>query len=206
MSVDRSLRANNNPRSSGVGTFGNTYIHNQADEDQFNIRTRASLGDPDAIERLDPNDANNISAATVKAVHEAALREDAKLNTRHRSADTFLALHPEFIETKANCDAMSRTLHALFGGIPFTTDHFQKAYEVLNANNSLTLDQATIVKQQQKAANERAKAAREQHARETRVFSEVEKENMSLEELRAAENREIQQRMQQAGERGGNDW
>jgi hypothetical protein len=193
-------------RSFGVGSYGNAYVRNQASEDQFNIKTRAALGDPEAQEKLDLNDPDNMSAEQVKAVHEAALRADVKLNTRHESANTFLALHPEFIETDENCNAMSRTLHALFGDIPFTTDHFLKAYEVLNANNSLTLDQAVIVKQKQAEANQRAKVAREKHARENRVFSEAEKENMSLEELRAAENREIQRRMQEAGERGGNDW
>jgi hypothetical protein len=120
--------------------------------------------------------------------------------------DHFVALHPEFIDINANAETMNRTLEALYGDRLYSVDEFEKAYAVCRANNSLELDEALIVKQQQAAANQRAKAAREQRAAATRVFSEAEKENMSLEELREAENREIRRRMQEAGERGGNGW
>jgi hypothetical protein len=192
--------------ASGVGSLGNFHVRSQADSDQFNIKTRAALGDPEALEQLDADDPDNLSAEQIRAAHDLAVRADATLTTRSESAEEFLALCPEFLDTQANGDAMNKTLHALFGDVAFTTDHFLKAYEVLNATNALSLDQVVIVKRKQAEANERAKAAREKHARETRVFSESEKENMSLEELREAENREIKRRMQLAGERGGNDW
>jgi hypothetical protein len=101
---------------------------------------------------------------------------------------------------------MNRTLEALYGERVYTVDEFERAYAVCRANNSLQLDQSAIVKQQQAAANARAKAAREQRAAETRVHTEDELNSMSLEDLREVANQGFQRELQAAGERGGNGW
>jgi hypothetical protein len=201
MSTDRSVRAINSSRSSGVGSFGNATI--QRDVDPFNDKVKRSLDGEKLFDDGSPR-FEDWSPAKQRAAYEGLARGDEKNIARSQVASAFLQLHPEFIDIDTNAQILTRTLHALFGDVAFTIDQFAKGYEVCRANNSLQLDQAEIVKQQQAVANQRAKAAREQHARETRVFSEDEKENMSLEELREAENREIRRRMQEAGERGGN--
>jgi hypothetical protein len=179
-----------------VGSY-TRYTPNSAEEDPFNIRVRAFKDDnmPDGPE--------NAPAEEVKAWADHFQREDTNKIAQRANADAFLALHPEFLDMQANAEAMNRTLEALYGDRVYTVSEFEKAYQVCRANNSLTLDEAMIVKQQQAAANERAKAARARRAAETRVFSEDEKYNMSLEELRRIEDREIQQRMQRGGEEGG---
>ena len=152
---------------------------------------------------------SNYAGHPAERIKEAALGFERADNTRieqRAHADAFVALHTEWIDIDTNAQTMNKTLAALYGERLYSVSEFEKAYEVCRANNSLKLDQVEIVKQQQAAADQRAKAAREQRAAETRVFSEDEKENMSLEELRVAENREIQRRMQEAGERGGNGW
>jgi len=203
MSVDRSLRADNSTRTSGVGTFGNATI--QRDVDPFDDKVRRSLDGEKLFDDESPR-FEDWSPAKQRSAYEGMARGDEKSTAHHQNADAFIALHPEFLDTDRNGQAINRTLQTMYGDIVFTVEHFDAAYRVCCANNLLDLDQAEIVKQQQAAANQRAKAAREQRAAATRVFSEVEKENMSLEELREAENREIRRRMQEAGERGGNDW
>jgi hypothetical protein len=198
MSVDRSVRAVNSPRQSFGGSFGNATIHREIDP--FDEKARRTL---DGTLGELPDTFENWSADRVKEAALGFARADSDRIAQRSNADAFLALHKEFIDIDANGQTMNRTLEALYGDRVYSVAEFEKAYAVCRANNSLTLDQAEIVKQQQKAANERAKAAREQHAAATRVFSEEEKENMSLEELRDLENREIQKRMQQVAEEGG---
>jgi hypothetical protein len=200
MSTDRSVRATNSNRTSGVGMFGHSYLHNQAAEDPLNVKARRSLDG--TLDEL-PDTFENWSAEQVKEAALGFARADSDRIAQRANADAFLALHREFLDIDANGQTMNRTLAALYGDRLYSVAEFEQAYTVCCANNSLTLDKAEIVKQQQKATNERAKAARAQLAAETRVFSEDEKENMSLEELRAAETREIQQRMQRIGEEGG---
>jgi hypothetical protein len=181
-------------RVSGTGSYGNSIVHREVDP--FDDKVRRSL---DGTLNELPDTFENWSADRIK---EAALgfeRADRDRIAQKANADAFLALHPEFVDLNTNGQTMNRTLEALYGDRLYSVAEFEKAYDVCRANNSLTLDQAEVVKQQQAAANERAKAARKQRAAETRVFSEHEKEAMSLEELREAENRELNQR-----ERGGN--
>jgi type IV secretory pathway VirJ component len=188
-------------RSSGVGIYGNAIVEREVDP--FDDKIRRSLDG--TLSEL-PDTFENWSAQRVKEAALGFARADSDRIAQKANADAFLTLHKEFIDIDANGQTMNRTLEALYGDRVYSVSEFEKAYAVCRANNSLTLDQAEIVKQQQAETNQRAKAAREQRAAATRVFSEDEKDNMSLEELRAVENREIQQRMQQGGERGGNDW
>jgi hypothetical protein len=188
-------------RASGVGIYGNAIVHREVDP--FDDKARRSL---DGTLGELPDTFENWSADRVKEAALGFARADSDRTAQRANADRFLALHKEFVDIDSNGQTMNRTLEALYGDRVYTVAEFEKAYAVCCANNSLELDQALIVKQQQAAANQRAKTAREQHAAATRVFSEDEKENMSLEELRATENREMLLQMQQAGERGGNGW
>jgi hypothetical protein len=107
-------------------------------------------------------------------------RADAKLNTRLQTSASFIDLHKEFLDTEANGQAMNRTLQAMYGDVAFTLEQMENAYAVLRANTMLDVDQAVIVKQEQAAANERAKAARERSA----GHSMEELYEMDLEDLR----------------------
>jgi len=81
----------------------------------------------------------------------------------------------------------NKTLDAMFGANrTYTIEQFERAYQVCCANNSLELDRAEIAKQEQAAAKERAKAARAKRAVETRVYTEAEKEEMSLRRIATA--------------------
>jgi hypothetical protein len=182
-----------------IGSY-TRYISNPAEIDPLNQRVRDFLDDsmPDGPE--------NAPAEEVRAWAEHFQRADTNAIAQRENADAFLAVHPEFLDTKANGETMNRTLETLYGDRVYTVSEFEKAYRVCCANKSLALDKAEIAKQEQAAADERANAAREQRAQETRTFTEDEKYTMSLDELRQLENREIQKRMQQAGERGGNGW
>jgi len=187
-------------RVSGTGSYGNAVVPRKVNP--FDEQVKRSLdGEPlfnDESPRFE-----DWSPAKQRAAYDGFVRADNDKSEQKANADTFLALHKEFLDTNENGQAMNRTLEALYGNKVYTVDEFERAYAVCRANNSLTLDKAEIVKQQQAAANQRAKEAREKRVRETRVFSEDEKETMSLEELREAENREIQQQNRRIAEEGG---
>jgi hypothetical protein len=125
------------------------------------------------------------------------------VSTLRQNADAFASLHSEYLDTPENGKRFNNTLKAMFGDCAHTVEQFEAAYQVLRANNTLDLDQAEIVKQEQAATNQRNKAARDQRARDTRTYTEDEKYSMSLDQLRQLETREIQQRMQRRGEEGG---
>jgi hypothetical protein len=208
MSTDRSLRADNNNRTSGVGTFGNSYIQNQADSDQFNIRTRAFMGNPEALEMLDPNDPDNISAETVKAVHEAALREDRATQDsaeNKKTADGFVACHPEYVDNYANAQLLLNQMNTMFGPGLHTADHHEAAYEYLRNNTDfLKLDKTVVAAQQKQAVKQRYADSRAAEAKRITNLSEAELEALPLEEIRRLDAIERQQQLQLAGERGGN--
>ena len=209
MSVDRSVRAVNNSRSSGVGSFGNSYVHNQADEDQFNIRTRASMGDEEALRRLDPTHPDNIPAATVKAVHEAALRADKAAQDRvetQKNADAFIAAHPELIDNKANAELLLNQARTMFGDGAITVDNWESAYQYMRTNTKfLKFDATELEKQRQLEAKKRYDAAQARVAERT-FNPNANYDELSLEELRNRADEETRQQMQIAGERGGNGW
>jgi hypothetical protein len=172
-------------------------VPNAADTDDFNVDLRRAA---DGLGPINPRP----TAEQIKQLVEEAQQADETRATNKRNADDFCDLHPEFLDHKNNCDIFNKTLNAMFGAnISYTLDQFERAYAVCCANNSLELDQVAIVKQQQAEANARAKAARAKRAAETRVYTEAEKEEMSLEELRRLEDREIQKRNEKIGQEGG---
>jgi hypothetical protein len=140
-------------------------LHNAADEDPLNVRVNASLkGTLDAL----PDTFENWDKEKVKTAAEGFMRADSGRIAQRANADRFLSLHPEFVDIDSNGQTMNRTLEALHGERLYSVSEFEKAYEVCLANNSLTLDQAEIVKKQQAEANQRAKAERARRAAETR--------------------------------------
>jgi hypothetical protein len=141
----------------------------------------------------------------MKEAFDGQRRVDEKLALTHQNSQTFIDLNPAFVDSKANGEKMNAALKSLYGELPraFTVEEFETAYNVLRAANSLELNQAEIKRQEKAAAEERAKEVRARRASETRVYSEDEKYSMSLDELKEAENREIQRRMQKIGNEGG---
>ena len=209
MSVDRTLRANDNNRTSGVGTFGYSYIQNQADSDQFNIKTRAAMGDPNAIEQLDPNDPENLTAEQVKAAHTLALREDRATQDRietQKNAEAFLSEHPEFLDTVPNGQLLVNQARTMFGEGLLTVDNFEAAYEYLRTKtNFLALNKTVLAAQQKQASKQRYAAQRASNAKRITNLSEAEWETMPLEEIRRQDAIESQKRLQAQAERGGFD-
>jgi hypothetical protein len=184
-------------RNFGAGSFGhgpNVYEQSQS---EFDIDTRRTL---DGLGPSKPQ----LTAEQVKQAYEEALRADEKRTIKLQSADEFVALHPEFIDAGKNGKLMADTLKAMFGDCAYTTEHYEAAYNVLRVSNSLDIDQAEVVKQQQKAADAKRKAlTKDRTDVAARAFdSNANYENVSLEELRARANEELQL----AGERGGNGW
>jgi hypothetical protein len=182
-----------------MGDFGR-HVPNAAEDDPLNVKINASLSG--ILDEL-PDTFENWPAERIKEAALGFARADSNTIEQRANADKFIALHPEWIDIKTNGEIMNRTLATLFGDRVYSVSEFEKAYAVCRANNSLTLDKTEIVKQEQAAANQRARAARASRAAENRVYSEDEKENMSLEELRRVENQEIQKRNERIGQEGG---
>ncbi len=193
MSTDRSVR-HTGSRTSSAGNYTRTL--DAADEVTDRVISVRD-GDTEALE----NNPETASAATIKAFGELFARNDAKLIALHRNSDTFVTLHKEFLDTKFNGERMNDTLKAMFGDVAYSLEQYEHAYSVLRANNVLEIDQAEVVKQAQAAANQRAKAAR---AAQKAVPTEEQLYTMDLDELRRLDAVENQQRLQLAGERGGN--
>jgi hypothetical protein len=209
MSTDRSVRANNNNRTSGVGTFGHAYIQNQADDDQFNIKTRAYMGDPEAQRMLDPNDPDNLTSEQVRAVYEAAVRADKIQQdeaTNIENGKAFIAGHPEYIPSEANNQLMNHELKSKFGLREYTLAEYDHCYASLRASNFLKLDKTVVAAQQNQAAKQRYADGRAAEAKRLTNLSEAELLDLPLEEIRRLEAIERQKQLQMAGERGGNDW
>jgi hypothetical protein len=209
MSVDRSVRAVNSSRSSGVGSFGNSYVQNQADDDQFNIKTRAAMGDPDAIAQLDPNDPSNISPETIKAVHAAALREDRAAQDRvetKKNADAFIAAHPELIDNTANAQLLLNQARTMFGDKEITVDNWERAYEYLRTNtNFLKLDAKEVENKRQAAAKQRYATEKARVAERT-FNPNANYDELSLEEIRNRADEETRKQFELEAQRGGSGW
>jgi hypothetical protein len=152
-------------------------LSNPAERDPLNQRINASLNSE--LDQLEPT-FENWSAPQVKEAIAGLQRASAKFNARIETSNAFIALHPEFLDTESNGQAMNRTLQVLYGDTTFTPEHFEQAYAVLRANGMLDVDQAVIVQQEQAAADERAKAARERSV----GHSMEELYEMDLEDLR----------------------
>jgi|SRR5579864_2349337 len=189
MSVDRSLRADNNPRSSGVGTLGNYHI-------------------PTAQEMLDPDNPENLTAEQIRAAHTLALREDKANQDRletQKNADAFVAEHPEWIDNQANSQLLVNQAKTMFGDGLLTVDNFESAYRYLREHtNFLALNKTVLAAQQKQASKQRYAAQRAAEANHITNLSEAQLEALPLEEIRRLDAIERQKQMQLAGERGGN--
>ena len=142
-----------------VGSY-TRFIPNSADQDEFNQNVRRAH---DGLDPINPR----ATAEQIKQVFEEARLADETRVTNKRNADEFCALHPEFLDHDKNGAQFNKTLDAMFGAnIAYTVDQFERAYQVCCANNSLELDRAEIVKQQQAEANARAKAAHVRNVRQ----------------------------------------
>jgi hypothetical protein len=96
---------------------------------------------------------------------------------------------------------MNKMLKNLYGDIAYTTEHFEAAYQSLRVSNALDIDSAEVAKQQQAAATARRKTASKRVTdAAARAFNQdADYDNVSLEDLRARANEEMQRR----GEEGG---
>lgn len=181
-------------RNFGAGRFGNGPSVYDQSQSEFDIDTRRTL---DGLGPVKPQ----LTAEQVKQAYEEALRADATRTTKSQSADEFVALHSEFLDTAKNGQLMNETLRTMFGDCAYTTEHFESAYNVLRVSNSLDIDQAEVVKQQQKAADAKRKVALKGRSdAAARAFDpNVDYESLPLEEIRKRANEEMQRR----GEEGG---
>ncbi len=114
-------------------------------------------------------------------------------------ATVWLSLHPEYINNDYNKKLMEHEM----GVINPTIQDLENAYQALRASDLLQLDQAEIVKQEQQAANQRAKGIKKAGGPLAPMHTEDEMYSMSLEDLRKYDQIENQNRMQRQGEEGG---
>lgn len=180
-------------RQFGTGSFGNGPNVYQQSESEFDIKARELLNGKPAFDNSSPR-FEDWSPEKQKTSYEGLQRADSNKIEQKANADAFVAAHPEFLDTDANGSTMNRTLEEMFGVRVYTVAEFEKAYAVCRANNSLKLDQAEIVKQQQAAANARTKAAIKQRAdAAARAYSpNADYDTLSVEELRNRANEELQ--------------
>jgi hypothetical protein len=190
-------------RNVGTGSFGNGPNVYQQSQSEFDIKARDLLNGKPAFDDSSPR-FEDWSPEKQKASYEGLQRADSNLIEQRANADAFLALHPEFIDLNTNGQTMNRTLETMFGDRVYTVAEFEQAYAVCRANNSLQLDQAEIVKQQQAAANQRTKAALKQRAdAASRVFNpHADYDSLSLEEIRERANGGLQLAGEQQGANG----
>jgi hypothetical protein len=184
-------------RQVGAGRFGNGPSVYDQSQSEFDVDTRRRL---DGLGPSKPQ----LTAEQVKQAYEEALRADETRNVTMQNADEFLVLHPEILDTNKNGDLINKMLKQMFGACAYTIEHYEAATDALLVTNSLDIDKAEVVKQQQKAADAQRKAALKGRAdAAARVFnSNANYENVSLEELRARANEELQLAGVQEGANG----
>ena len=173
-------------RATGAGSFGNgPNIYDQSPT-EFDQEAR------DTLNGLGPSK-TKLTAEQVKQAFEDAQREDQRITTNKASADEFMLLHPEYLDTPKNAKLMNETLITLFGVGAYNVAQFEQASSVLRPTGVLELDQAEIVKQQQKAVDAQRKAAIKSRAdARAKVFNpNTSYDNLSLEELRSRANEEL---------------
>jgi hypothetical protein len=197
METPRHVRATNREPVS-VGSFTR---HVQEANDPFTERVMAFRND-DASTLEDSPD--TWPAEKIKAAGDYFVKADTKLTARRENADAFVELHPEFKDNKKNADVMQRTLQTMYGDVAFSVEQYEAAYQVSCANNLLDLDGEELSRQ---AKQRKAEAKQRAEDRAHPVTpSESELYAMPLEDLRRLDAIENHNRMQLAGERGGNGW
>jgi hypothetical protein len=200
----RKTNLNNNKGENTMGSVGSWLrgIPNPADKDPFNKAAREKLNNPSGTPQY--NDASSEfgewSPEKQRAHFDEKVREVETFITNDDHALTFIALHPEWIDSEENGKALTCTAVAMFGQGVWSVQQYEAAYRVACANNLLVLNQAEIAKQKKAALKQRAAAER------SRIINlpEEQLENLSLEDFRRLDAEERQRQMQAAGERGGN--
>ena len=192
----RYVRATNRTPS-GTGSFGNAPSLYDQSPTEFDQEARNTLNG------LGPSK-TKLTAEQVKQAFEDAQREDQRIITNKASADEFLLLNSEFLDTPKNGKLMNETLRTLFGVGSYNVAQFEQAYAVLHPTGVLDLDQSEIVKQQQKAVDAQRKAAIKSRAdAAARAFNQnANYDNLSLEELRSRANEELSIAGEQEGANG----
>lgn len=172
-------------RTVGTGSFGNGPNIYQS-QSEFDVNARRTL---DGLGPEKPQ----LTAEQVKQAYELAVREDETRTIKSQSADEFVTLHPEFLDTAKNGTLMSNMLRNLFGDCAYTVEHFESAYQALLVTDSLDIDKTEVVKQQQKTTDAQRKAAiKQRQDAASRVFNpNTDYDNLSVEELRNRANQEL---------------
>jgi len=193
-----------NGRVSGVGSYGNAPSVPR-EETEFDTQARARLNGQQVFDDSSPR-FEDWSPEKQRAGYEGALRADEKRIANTQSGNEFAQLHVEYLDTDENGDRMVRMLRHLFGNVPYTLSMFESAYQALLITDSLDIDKAEVAKQQQQATNAQRKAVGKQRQERERLrnLSEEEMNTLPLDEVRNHANRQLQEDMQRAGERGGN--
>lgn len=184
------------------------HIQNRADKDPLNLGARAAIGDPNAIEQLDLNDPDNLTAEQIKAAHEAALAADRthqNLLETQANADAFISAHGELKDSVANARLLLNQAKTMFGEDgPITVDQWEAAYQHLRSKTDfLAFNADALAKQQKEASRQHYAASRAAEAKRIVNLSEQQLETMSLEDIRRLDAEERQREMERIGEQGG---
>jgi hypothetical protein len=178
-------------------------LHNSADEDPLNVRVNASLNG--SLDEL-PDTADFWTKDRWKEAALAAEREDRATQDRlenKKTADGFVASHPEYVDNNVNGKLLLNQMNTMFGPGLHTPDQHEAAYEYLcNNTDFLKLDPKELEKQRKAADKQRYEVERARSV----GLSEQELYSMPLDDLRRLDAIENQKRLQLAGERGGNGW
>ena len=185
-------------RASGAGSFGNGPNVYEQQQTEFDVDTRRVL---DGLGPSKPQ----LTAEQIKVAFEEAQRADENRTAKSQSADEFVALHGEFLDTEKNGKLMNKMLNTMFGDCAYTVEHFEAAYQALLVSDSLDIDRAEVVKQQQRAADAQRKAAVKRRAdAAARVFDpNANYDNLSLEEIRQRADEEARKEFERRGHEGG---
>jgi hypothetical protein len=177
-----------------VGNY-QRYLPNVAENDPLNRRIQANLdGTQDELpDKFEFWDKERVKEAVAGVMREDQRQKD-KIATG-QNGDAFIAVHPEYVDSKANSELMRHQLKTQFGECLYTLEHYESAYEALRASNFLALDQKEVAKQNRAEAKARAEAERARSVPPT----EQQLYEMPLEDLRRLD---AVKRMQEAGERG----
>ena len=182
-------------RASGAGSFGHGPNIYQQQQSEFDIETR------NLLDGVKPTKA---TAEQVKEIFEEAQRANEKLAISSRSADEFILLHPEILDTEKNGQLINKMLKSMFGDVAHTVEQIEAATQALLVTDSLDIDKAELAKQQQKATDAQRKAIvkRRSDAAARQFNPDADYDNLSLEELRERSDEQMRLAGQQEGANG----
>src|SRR4051812_18317076 len=111
----------NNTKEKFMGSVGSylRHVENAADNDPFNKAAREALGNLDGKPHSQYNDSSSDfgewSPEKQRAHYEDEVRAVENFVINDDNALTFIALHPEWIDSEENGNALTRTALAMFG-------------------------------------------------------------------------------------------